>query len=105
MANRFQAVIGYAVQKETSPGVWVDEITEKKYNCDITKNIKRAQNSEGVNDNVSVSNSFSILADHYSTANFLKMKYLVWMGSKWKIDSVEINYPRLSISLGGIYNG
>ena len=97
--------IGYAHQVETKPGVWEDEITEREYFGDLTRNTRRLQMTDKLNDDIEISNEISIVSDPYANENFHSMRYAMYMGTKWKITSVEVQYPRLILSLGGIYNG
>lgn len=96
--------IGYGVTEETSPGVWTEEIVERQYYGDIIRNLRRLKTSDQVNDNVSVSNEISIVSDPYAFENFHSIRWVEFMGSKWKVTSVEVQYPRLLLSLGGVYN-
>lgn len=98
-------IIGYADQVETKPGVWEDEITEREYFGDLTRNTRRLQMTDKLNDDIEISNEISIVSDPYANENFHSMRYAMYMGTKWKITSVEVQYPRLILSLGGIYNG
>ena len=102
---KFYGVIGYAIQIEKRPGVWVDSIIEKSYRGDIILNQQRWQPSENVNDNFNIDNSISIIADEYMYKNVGFIKYIVWMGRKWKIQSLAINRPRIVLQIGGVYNG
>lgn len=102
---KFYGVIGYAIQSETSPGVWTETIAERVYRGDIIQNKNRWQSSDKVNDNLVVSNKISIISDPFSYENFQYIRYVNWMGANWKVDSVEIQRPRLFISIGGVYNG
>lgn len=97
--------IGYAVTEETTPGVWVEQITERNYYGDIIRNTRRLQTSDKLNDDINVSNEISIVADPFARDNFHAMRYIEFMGSRWKVSSVEVQYPRLILSLGGVYNG
>lgn len=97
--------IGYAELVENKPGDWDEEIVERSYSGDLIRNTRALQNSGGVNDNVNISNQISILADPYATQNFHAMRYAEFMGTKWKITNVEVSYPRLNLTLGGVYNG
>lgn len=97
-------VIGYANTKETEPGIWEELITERKYCGDVIRNFRKLQSSGNVNDNINVSNQISIIADPYATQNFHSIRYLIYMGTKWKVTDVEIQYPRLLLTLGGVYN-
>lgn len=104
MAKYFGSV-GYAEIKETRPGVWVDGITERQYYGDVTRNMRRWQSSENLNDDLTVNNQISIVADPYAYQNFHAIKYVTWMGSRWKVSNIEVQYPRLILEVGGVYNG
>ena len=97
-------MIGYANTKETEPGIWEELITERKYCGDVIRNFRKLQSSGNVNDNINVINQISIIADPYATQNFHSIRYLIYMGTKWKVTDVEIQYPRLLLTLGGVYN-
>lgn len=102
---KFYGAIGYALQSETAPGVWTDTIVEKSYRGDIVLDQRRWQSSEQVNDNLNLDNSISIIADPYAYQNIGNIKYIVWNGVTWKIQSISINRPRIILQIGGIYNG
>lgn len=102
---RFYGAIGFAVTEETSPGVWEEKIADRNYYGDLIRNTKRYQAGEGLNDNLDISNQISIVADPYACRNFHAMRYVRFMGTEWKISSVEVQYPRLILSIGGVYNG
>lgn len=104
MAKWF-GVIGYAEQVETKPGVWKNAITEREYFGDMTRNTRRLQSTDQLNDNVDISNDISIVSDPYAIQNFHSMQYATYMGTKWKVNSVEVQYPRLILSLGGVWSG
>lgn len=102
---KFYGKIGYAMTKETTPGVWVEEIVERSYYGDVIRNIRRLQGSENLNDDINVSNEIGIVADAFANQNFHSMRYVEYMGAKWKVSSVEVKYPRLILNIGGVYNG
>lgn len=102
---KFYGVIGYAVTRETKPGVWKEQITERTYFGDLTRNTRKLQSTDQLNDNINVANEVSIVADPFANENFHSMKYIEFMGAKWKITSVEVQYPRLILTVGGVYNG
>ena len=103
MAKWF-GVVGYAEHIETSPGVWTEEITERPYYGEVIRNTRRLQPTEHLNDDVNVSNEFSIMADPYAYSNFHSMRYVTFMKAKWKVTNVEVQYPRLILTVGGLYN-
>ena len=96
--------IGFAVTEETRPGVWVDRIVLRRYRGDLIRNTRRLQSSENLNDNLVIANEISIVADPYANENFHSMRYAEFMGTKWKITNVEVQFPRLILSIGGVYN-
>ena len=102
---KFYGAIGYVETVETSPGVWEEQITERNYYGELVRNTSRFQVSDQVNDNVNIANEISIIADPFATQNFHAMRYIEFMGAKWKITNVEVRYPRLILTIGGVYNG
>ena len=102
---KFYGALGYAKTVETMPGVWTEQITERDYYGDVIKNSRRLQSSDKVNDDININNQISIVADPYAINNFHSMRYAEFMGAKWKISDVEVQYPRLLLTLGGLYNG
>lgn len=101
---KWYGVIGYAETVETEPGLWEEQITERHYYGDLVRNTRKLQTSGGVNDDINVANEISIVADPYANQNFYHMRYVEFMGAKWKITNVEVQYPRLILSIGGLYN-
>lgn len=101
---KFYGEIGFGTSIETSPGVYEDQVTTRNYYGDLIKNTRRLQSSGSVNDDVNISNQISIVADPYANENFYAMRYVKFMGSKWKISDVEVQYPRLILTIGGVYN-
>lgn len=97
-------VIGYALAGETQPGVWSEEIVEKKYYGDIVRDNRRIVDQGEVNGSVNISNNISIVSNSFMLENMAFMRYITFMNSKWKISSVEIKPPRIVITLGGLYN-
>jgi hypothetical protein len=103
---KFYGVVGYSETAETSPGVWDSIITERTYSGDVIRNTSRwTTSSDSTNDDLNISNQISIIADPYANQNFHSMKYIEFMGTKWKITSVDVQYPRLILAIGGVYNG
>lgn len=96
--------IGFAELKETTPGVWTPEITERNYRGDLVRNTRRLQSTDQVNDDININNQISIVADPYANMKFHTIKYATFMGTKWKVSDIEVQYPRLILSLGGVYN-
>ena len=103
--GKFYGAIGYGETVETTPGVWVEEVTERPYYGDTLQLSKRWQSGENLNDDLTLNNQFSIVADPFAYNNFHNMKYVKWSGVYWKITKVDVQRPRLILTIGGVYNG
>lgn len=101
---RFYGTVGYSETKETVPGVWEEQITERNYSGEVRKISKRWQSGESLNDDLVVSNEISIVADPFAFNNFHNIRYVVWMGVKWKVSRMDVQRPRITLTLGGVYN-
>lgn len=102
---RFFGTIGYGEAVEKVPGIWEDVITERKVYGDVLRNTYRSEESENVNNDLSISNSISIVADAKLRSHMRAIKYISFMGENWTVSSVEIALPRLILQLGEVYNG
>ena len=102
---KFRGVIGYVKTKETTPGVWTDKVTKHTKTIEIIRNMSNWQPGESANDNLTLNNQFSTVADPYAQQNFSDIKYIEFKGTKWKVTSAEVKHPRLLLTIGGVYNG
>lgn len=103
---KFSGLIGYVEKSvETAPGVWVEQITEKNYMGDILRQTQQWRETANLNDNLTINNRISIVADDFAFSHFSSMKYVIWGGVYWEVKDVELQRPRLILSLGGVYNG
>ena len=100
-------MVGFSksAESETKPGTWEEVITERKYFGDVTKDFRKSQSSDKIVRDVTIGNQFSILADPFAFENLEFMKYIKHLGIAWTIESIEVQYPRLIISVGGRWNG
>lgn len=103
--SKFYGVIGYVTEVESTPGVWTNQILEKTYRCDVLQNVRRWQEGEKINDDIRIDNRISLLADLYAYEHIPDIRYIIWLGTKWKVLKVEIIRPRIILTLGGVYNG
>ena len=101
---KFYGPIGYAQTVEIKPGVWKEQLTEKLYYGELTRNTRKLQTSDKLNDDINIANELSIVSDPFANENIYSMRYVEFMGAKWKITDVEVQYPRLILSIGGVYN-
>lgn len=103
---KVSAWIGFEYLNETLPGKYMPELVERHYGGDVLKIYgDRNQETDKVNDNITVNNRISIVADAFAYNNFQNMKYIEWMGACWLVKNVEVQPPRLILSIGGVYNG
>lgn len=102
---KFYGAIGYGEAVEAAPGVYEDVITEYMYYGDVVRNTRRLSEGESVNNDLSVSNSISIVADQFANEHFFAIRYIKWAGTLWTVSDVEVQSPRLILRLGGVYNG
>lgn len=103
--TKFYDVIGFGQSLESAPGVWRDTITEIRYFGDVLRNTRRLASGAEMNDDLTVGNSISIVADAFANENFFAMRYIKWAGVLWTISEVDVQVPRLILKLGGVYNG
>lgn len=102
---KWHGVIGYCDTIETEPGIWEEVSFEREYYGEIIRNTRQLQSANQVNDNINISNLISVIADPYAYKSFHSMRYVEFMGNKWKVTNVEVQYPRLILTIGGLYNG
>ncbi|MDD4275619.1 MAG: hypothetical protein PHO33_01390 [Clostridia bacterium] len=102
--SKFCGVIGYSRTYESKPGVWKDGITEKDITGDLIKNTSKLETNSKVNQDITINNQISIVADPEITQNFRFIKYVKFWGVAWTVESVTEQYPRLILTLGGEYN-
>ena len=101
---KWHGIIGFIETVETEEGIYEEKKIERPYYGDILRLSRRYDNGNTAIDNLSISNQFSVISDPYATLNFVKMKYIEWMGNKWEISDIEVQYPRLILTVGGLYN-
>ncbi len=107
---KFYGEVGYGESQENPPGsgVWTDQVTEVSYYGDVIRNVRKLGEGEMPNDlnnDITLGNSISIVADEYANRHFILIKYVRWMGELWTVSNVEVRSPRLILSLGSVYNG
>lgn len=105
--SRFFGPIGFVTSMEIpeGSGIWVDVATEKNYRGEVSRNTKRWDSTQYLNDNLNINNIISIVADPYISNKLFTIKYVKWLGTYWEVSSAEVQYPQIILSLGGVYNG
>ena len=102
---KFYGSIGFAETVETKPGVHEEQIVVRNYYGDLIRNTRRLQSADQLNDNIDIANEISIVADPYANDHFYAMRYVEFQGAKWKVTSVNVQPPRLVLTVGGVFNG
>lgn len=103
--SKWYGIIGFGATEEGVPGVYTERIVERPYYGEVTRDVKNAEAGESLNDDINISNDINIVSDAYAYQNFHLMKYVTYMGARWKVRSVQVGRPRLFLSIGGVYNG
>lgn len=97
--------IGYALDTEVSPGIWEHNVIEREHFGDVLSFRRNEQPGNEIVEGITLTNKISILADPFAESSIESMLYLTFMGTKWNITNIDVEYPRLIISLGGVYHG
>jgi hypothetical protein len=102
---KFRGIVGYVINEETAPGVWEPKTYERTYSGDVVRNVRsKWQSSEYLNDNLTISQQISIVADPFAFQHFHAIRYINYMGVSWKVTDVEVQRPRLILTTGGEWN-
>lgn len=102
---KYAGLVGFAISKETAPGIYTPTITERPMRGDVIYAIVRnVENEFAVSKDVKLNHRVSLVGDKFSFANFANIRWVEWGGEKWEVTAVEIQKPRLLVNFGGIYN-
>ena len=101
--SRFSGKLGFISTRETKEGVWLEDRIEIPAKGTIRSLYVRNDNSSSANTNLRLTNEVRILLDSKIQTYLETLKYVIWKGSKWEVQSIGVNYPRLTINLGGLY--
>lgn len=102
---KYAGEIGFGVSSEVRPSVWQETIVTRRYKGDVNRVSRRLQSADKINDDVVISNEIEIFADAFAYENFQNIKYVTWMGTKWAVNTITVEHPRLILEIGGVYNG
>jgi len=102
---KYAGEIGFGVSSEVRPSVWQETIVTRRYKGDVNRVSRRLQSADKINDDVVISNEIEIFADAFAYENFQSIKYVTWMGTKWTVNTITVEHPRLILEIGGVYNG
>lgn len=101
---KFYGKIGFIETVETAPGVFMEKAIERHYKGNVIRNSRRWEvSSDSINNNLNINNSIIIIADDFAILHSLYIRYVEWMGAYWQVKSIDIDRPRLTLELGGVY--
>jgi hypothetical protein len=102
---KFAGLVGYVTQEETSPGVWSPVEKPIMMKGDVISQRANVLNDNNVNSNITLNHRVSLLGDSYAFDNYYAIRWVIFRGKKVEVSSVEIQRPRVIVSLGGLWNG
>lgn len=102
---RYFGKVGFGIPTDLGDGVWSDDMIERAYKGVINNAVQSVQESDKVNDDVRLQHRIEIMADAFAQENYSRIKYVELTGSLWTVQSVEIQRPRLLLTVGGPWNG
>ncbi len=102
---KYSGYVGFAIVEETDFGIWTQSINERLYYGDVLRRRLNIQQNTSINGNLTLSNEISIIADPYAYENFNNIRYVTYLGKRWCVTAIETEYPRLRLTIGGVFNG
>lgn len=102
---KFYGKVGYVRTVEKSFGVYDEVTTVRRIGGDLLKNRRKMKDGSDVNPGITISNEISFIADAYAREHYFQIRWVEFQGSKWSVSDVTVDYPRLTLTLGGLYNG
>lgn len=107
---KYAGLVGYVTQRETVPGVWSPVETPRRMRGDIIRqsssvqNDYKSNNGNKVNSDISLNHRVSLIGDAYAFSSYFDIKWIEIDGRRWEVTSVEVQRPRIIVSLGGLWN-
>lgn len=103
---KFYGKLGYIASVEVTPGRHEERvIREDDAFGDVIQYRRRLTSTDQQNDNLELGNEISVLMDPFAQAHFHELRYVLWQGVRWNTKTVTVQWPRMRITLGGVYNG
>lgn len=102
--TRFFGRIGY-VKSVRSGGVSEYVATEREYYGNELRSVRYFTDETSVLGEVTQQTRISVLADAYALENYQDIRYLIKAGVVWTVSTVELDRPRLILTLSDKYNG
>lgn len=106
--TKYYGTVGFVGTTDAGHGVYTPVNLERPYTGDLVRNHARWQSqSETINDDLVLSNEVSIVCDNFIIENQHMIKYVTINGmpAKWRVNTIQMEYPRIRLQIGGVYNG
>ena len=105
---KFAGKVGFSTgqaESEDRPGIVEEQYEEHSMHGDVIRASKVEEESSNRYDTLRLSNRISVVGDKYAYTNFMSIRYVLYMGTKWKVTDAEVQRPRIILTLGGVWNG
>lgn len=102
---RFAGKIGFGTSVEVSPGVWDDDIIERDYLGDVLQSTERLESGNSINPKFHTTTSVSVLSDGVLKERYSDVRYIIYLGVRWKVSSIIHKWPRIEMFIGEEYHG
>ena len=105
---RYKGRIGFAITapREEGSDIYDPTIVWKTYKGDAPRTmVQRRDSTEGVNENIDLSQTISIVMDTFLSRNYLHICAIEFAGEFWNVKNIQIKTPRLELTIGGVYTG
>ncbi len=102
---KYAGLVCYVTQEEKVPGVWTPLENPVLMKGDIIRQSSNYQDNGKINSDISLNHRVSLVGDAYAFDNYYNIKWIMLDGRKWEVTSVEIQRPRIIVSIGGLWNG
>ena len=103
---KFYGKLGYVATVEVTAGRYEEQVIKEQSGVgDVLVLSRRLQSTDQQNDDLELGNEISVLIDPFAAEHFHELRYVLWQGVRWRATKVTVEWPRLRISLGGVYNG
>lgn len=107
--EKYHGFVGFAIPVQTAPGVYStkNNMVRKEYGGEVYRIFRHSSSvSTTTNEEMTMASEIHIVADAFFNNNIAAVRYVEYMGAKWKVASIDANDPPvLKLTLGGVYNG
>lgn len=103
--DRFFDKVGFASTGALEDGVWSGNITERSYKGTVLEATRSLEPGDKVEDDIRLQHRIRIIGDAFALENYFNIRYVLVNGVRWKVNTVSVERPELTLSLGGVYAG